>query len=127
MDIKNETSCRKRNGKETSFEFKLFVISQIANGQISANFASKKYDISRSTIRYWQKKLSGYTMAKNYDSKDKEIKRLRERLEDLEGIKEFQQDIIIAFEKATGGELSKKLLPKRLADEIQRKKNKLKD
>ena len=33
MDIKNETSCRKRNGKETSFEFKLFVISQIANGQ----------------------------------------------------------------------------------------------
>ena len=127
MDIKNETSCRKRNGKETSFEFKLFVISQIANGQISANFASKKYDISRSTIQYWQKKLSNYTMAKNYDSKDKEIKRLRERLEDLEGIKEFQQDIIIAFEKATGDELSKKLLPKRLADEIQRKKKKLKD
>ena len=127
MEIKNETSCRKRNGKETSFEFKLFVISQIANGQISANFASKKYDISRSTIRYWQKKLSNYTMAKNYDSKDKEIKRLRERLEDLEGIKEFQQDIIIAFEKATGDELSKKLLPKRLADEIQRKKKKLKD
>ena len=127
MEKENQGSCRKRNGKETSFEFKLSVIAEIANGQISANFASKKYNISRSTIAYWQKKLSNYTMTKKFKSKDDEIKALRDRIYDLEGIKDFQQDIIIEFERVTGKELSKKLLPEKLANEIQKKKKKLKD
>lgn len=127
MDLPNQDSCRKRNGKETSFEFKISVIAEIANGQISANFASKKYNISRSTIAYWQKKLSNYTMEKKYKSKEDEIKALRERIYDLEGIKDFQQDVIIEFERVTGKELSKKYLPEKLANEIQRKKKKLKD
>ena len=127
MDLPNKDNCRKRNGKETSFEFKISVIAEIANGQISANFASKKYNISRSTIAYWQKKLSNYIMEKKYKSKEDEIKALRERIYDLEGIKEFQQDIIIEFERVTGKELSKKYLPEKLANEIQRKKKKLKD
>ena len=127
MDLPNKDSCRKRNGKETSFEFKISVIAEIANGQISANFASKKYNISRSTIAYWQKKLSNYIMEKKYKSKEDEIKALRERIYDLEGIKDFQQDVIIEFERVTGKELSKKYLPEKLANEIQRKKKKLKD
>jgi transposase-like protein len=127
MDLPNQDSCRKRNGKETSFEFKISVIAEIANGQISANFASKKYNISRSTIAYWHKKLSNYTMEKKYKSKEDEIKALRERIYDLEGIKDFQQDVIIEFERVTGKELSKKYLPEKLANEIQRKKKKLKD
>ena len=127
MDTQNNQACRKRNGKETSFEFKIFVISQIANGQISANFASKKYNISRSTLDYWRKKLSNYMMEKKYKSKDDEIKALKDRIYDLEGIKDFQQDIIIEFERVTGKELSKKFLPGKLANEIQRKKKKLKD
>lgn len=127
MDLPNQDSCRKRNGKETSFEFKISVIAEIANGQISANFASKKYNISRSTIAYWQKKLSNYIMEKKFKSKEDEIKALRERIYDLEGIKDFQQDVIIEFERVTGKELSKKYLPEKLANEIQRKKKKLKD
>ncbi|MDR0295196.1 MAG: hypothetical protein LBH91_03260, partial [Prevotellaceae bacterium] len=39
--------------KECSFKFKTFVIDQINNGQISLNFAAKKYNISRSTLDYW--------------------------------------------------------------------------
>lgn len=58
-------------------------------------------------------------------SLEQECKKLRERLEELECIKEFQQDIIIEFEKVTGKELSKKYLPKHLANEIQKKKKKL--
>lgn len=58
-------------------------------------------------------------------SLEQENKELRERLEELECIKEFQQDIIIEFEKVTGKELSKKYLPKHLANEIQKKKKKL--
>lgn len=127
METTNQDPCRKRNGKETSFEFKISVIAEIANGQISANFASKKYNISRSTIAYWQKKLSNYIVEKKFKSKEDEIKALRNRIYDLEGIKEFQQDIIIEFERVTGKELSKKFLPERLANEIQKKKKKLKD
>jgi len=127
MDTPENQSCRKRNGKETSFEFKLSVIAEIANGQISANFASKKYHISGSTISYWQKKLSNYIVEKKYKSKEDEIKALKAMIYDLEGIKDFQQDIIIEFERVTGKELSKKFLPEKLANEIQRKKKKLKD
>jgi hypothetical protein len=58
-------------------------------------------------------------------SKDDEIRKLKERIADLEGIKEFQQEIIIDFENVTGEELSKKYLPEGLANEIQRKKKKL--
>lgn len=126
MDEQNTTPCRKRNGKQVSFEFKIFVIEQINNGQISLNFASKKYDISRSTIDYWRKKLSNFTSKNKAVSKDQEIKRLREKLEELEFIKDFQQDLIANFEKVTGKELSKEFLPKHLANEIQRKKKKLK-
>ena len=127
METTNQDACRKRNGKETSFEFKLSLIAEIANGQISANFASKKYNISRSTIAYWQKKLSNYIVEKKFKSKDDEIKALRGRIYDLEGIKDFQQDVIIEFERVTGKELSKKFLPERLANEIQKKKKKQKD
>jgi len=126
METPKKDSCRKKDYQKVTFEHKLFVIDQIKNGQISANFASKKYNISRATIHYWMKKLSNYSQEKTGFSKDDEIKKLKERIEDLEGIKDFQQDIIIEFEQVTGDELSKKYLPEWLANEIQRKKKKLK-
>src|SRR5680860_376539 len=125
METPKKQTCRKTDYQKVTFEHKLFVIDQINNGQISANFASKKYGISRATIHYWMKKLSNYSQQKTFISKDDEIKKLKEKIEDLEGIKEFQQDIIVEFEKITGEELSKKYLPEWLANEIQRKKKKL--
>ena len=126
METQNNPPCRKRNGKQVSFDFKIFVISQINNEQISLNYASKKYDISRSTIDYWRKKLSNYASKNKAMSKDQEIKKLREENEELKFIKDFQQDLIAEFEKVTGKELSKECLPEHLANEIQRKKKKLK-
>lgn len=125
MDNQKNQPCRKRNGREVSFDFKISVIDEINNGQISANYASKKYNISRSTIDYWRKKLSNYASKSKAMSKDHEIKKLREKIEELEFIKDFQQDMIVEFEKVTGQELSKKFLPEHLANEIQRKKKKL--
>ena len=125
MDNQKKQPCRKRNGREVSFDFKISVIDEINNGQISANYASKKYNISRSTIDYWRKKLSNYASKSKAMSKDHEIKKLREKIEELEFIKDFQQDMIVEFEKVTGQELSKKFLPEHLANEIQRKKKKL--
>lgn len=125
MSTQKTKACRKRNGSEVSFDFKLSVIDEINNGLISANYASKKYNISRSTIAYWIKKLSCFEQTKKGMSKNDEIKKLKERIQELEFIKDLQQDIIIDFEKATGEELSKKLLPDALANEIQRKKKSL--
>ena len=109
MKLETDQPCRKKNGKECSFEFKTFVIEQINNGQISVNFAAKKYNVSRSTLDYWRKKLSNYSSKNNAMSLEKENKKLRERVEDLEFIKDFQQELIIEFEKVTGKELSKKM------------------
>ena len=124
METPENQPVRRRNGKQVSFEYKLFVIQQIKNGQISLNFASKKYDISKSTIEYWMKKLSNYEQTNKGISKDDEIRRLKTKIEDLEGVKAFQQELIIEFESVTGEELSKKYLPEWLANEIQRKKKK---
>ena len=125
MDTQKKDTCRKKNAREVSFDFKLSVIDEINNGLISTNYASKKYNISRSTIDYWRKKLSNYVSKSKSMSKEQEIKKLKERIEELEFIKDFQQDMIVEFEKVTGEELSKKFLPEHLAQEIQRKKKKL--
>jgi transposase-like protein len=125
MNKPKKPPCRKRNGKQVSFDFKLYVIDEINNGRISVNYASKKHNLSRSTIQYWMKKLSNYESKSKHVNQDQEIKKLKERIEALEFIKEFQQDIIIEFEKVTGQELSKKYLPEHVANEIQRKKKKL--
>ena len=61
-------------------------------------------------------------------SKKDEIKKLKERIAELEFVKDFQQDVIADMELITGVDLSKKSLPKTLADEIQKKKqNRLKE
>jgi transposase-like protein len=125
MQEKQKEPCRKRRGKEVSFGFKLSVIDEINNGQISVNHASQKYNISRSTIDYWMLKLSNFTSKSKRMSKDEEIKKLREENEMLKFVKDFQQDMIVEFEKVTGQELSKKFLPEHLANEIQRKKKRL--
>ena len=125
MKLEDQPPCRKMNGKNCSFEFKSFVIEQINNGQISLNFAAKKYNVSRSTLDYWRRKLSNYSSKNNAMSLEQENKKLRDRNEELEFIKEFQQELIIEFEKVTGKELSKKFLPESLSEEIQRKKKRL--
>ena len=125
MKKQDKRPCRKRRGKEVSFGFKLAVIDEINNGQISVNHASVKYNISRSTIDYWMLKLSNYASKSKRMSIEEENKKLREKVEMLEFIKDFQQDMIVEFEKVTGQELSKKFLPEHLANEIQRKKKRL--
>ncbi len=125
MNKPKKLPCRKRNGKQVSFDFKLSVIDEINNGRISVNYAAKKHNISRSTIQYWMEKLTNYESKGKHVNKDQEIKKLKERIEALEFIKDFQQDVIIEFEKVTGKELSKKYLPEHISNEIQRKKKKL--
>ena len=113
---------RKKSYQKVNLETKLLVVAQILNGQISTNFASKKYDVPRTTITYWLRKHSTLVQQNNGMSKDKEIKKLKEKIEELEFVKDFQQDIIADMELITGVDMSKKSLPKSLAKEIEKKK-----
>ena len=125
MTQKTTPDCRKKAYEKVSFDLKLSVIDQINNGQISINHASKVFGISRSTITYWNKKLRSFEQNSKTMSKNDEIKKLRERNEELEFIKDLQQDIIADFENVTGEILSKKYLPETLAKEIEKKRRNL--
>ena len=127
MKTQNE-HWRKKSYQKVTLETKLLVVDQILNGQISTNLASKKYDVPRTTITYWLRIYSTLVQQNTGMSKDKEIKKLKEKIEELEFQKDFQQDIIADMELITGVDMSKKSLPKTLADEIElKKKNRLKE
>ena len=112
----------KKSYQKATLETKIMVASQILSGQLSTNHASKKYDVPRTTINYWLRKYSTLAQQNNGMSKNDEIKRLKEKIEELEFVKDFQQDIIADMELITGVDMSKKSLPKSLAKEIERKK-----
>jgi transposase-like protein len=122
---KQKQECQKKSYEKVTFEYKLFVIEQIKNGRISINYASKKYGISRSSISYWIKKYSTFEQKQKSMSKNDEIKKLKEKIEELTFIKEFQQEIIAEMELETGLNFAKKSLPETLAKEIEKKKRNL--
>ena len=121
MKTQNE-HWRKKSYQKVTLETKILVVDQILNGQISNNQASKKYDIPKTTISYWLRKYSTLVQQNNGMSKNDEIKKLKEKIEELEFQKDFQQDIIADMELITGVDMSKKSLPKTLAKEIEQKK-----
>ena len=106
--------------KECSHAFKLKIVQEIENGLISKNFASKKYLATRSTIDYWCKKLGTDMNEKNNHSTRKEIKKLKEKNEELQLIADIRQDIIDEFIKLVGEDASKNLYPKQLIEEVRR-------
>lgn len=125
MDATKKQSCPKIGYRKVSFDLKLSVIDQISNGQISLNHASKLHGISRSSITYWMKKLRSFEQNSKTMSKNQEIKKLKGRIEELEFIKDFQQDIIADFEVSTGLDIAKKSLPEALLKEVEKKKRDL--
>jgi transposase-like protein len=101
---------------------KLKIIDEVCNGQISVNYASKKYDVGRNAIYYWLKKHTTLEQQNKAVAKKDEIKKLKEEIERLEFIKDFQQEFIAEMELETGKDLSKKYLPESLIKEIEQKK-----
>ncbi|MDN3664399.1 helix-turn-helix domain-containing protein [Algibacter miyuki] len=56
MKTENE-HWRKKSSQKVSLETKLLVIDQILNGHLSNNQASKKYDVSRTSLPILDKKI----------------------------------------------------------------------
>lgn len=125
-DIKPGRDAEKKTRKKVSFSLKRQIISEVSSQKISINQASKKYEVSRSSIDYWLLKFSTLGDKSAYMSKKTELQKLKSRIEELELIKDFQQDLIAEFEEETGLELSKKYLPDHVAKEISAKRNALK-
>ncbi|WP_298766127.1 helix-turn-helix domain-containing protein [uncultured Polaribacter sp.] len=70
---------RKKSYQKATYDLKLFVVDQIQNDQISVNFASKKYDVPRTTISYWIKKYSTLVQQNTGMSKTMRLKNLRKK------------------------------------------------
>jgi len=107
-----------------SFAFKLKVVQEIQNGLISKNFAAKKYLASRSSIDYWCKKLGNDMTEKNNYSTQKEIKKLKAKIEELEFINLVHKEALAEMFKKFGDE-PKKSYAKQLeefAREIEKRK-----
>jgi transposase len=105
---------RKKTYEKVTLELKIFVVDQIQNGQMSTNFTSKKY----STLMQQNTGMSRFD----------QIKKLEERIEELEFVKNFQQDIIADMELIKGVDMSKKSLPNIVAKKIAlNKKHRLKE
>ena len=125
MKTTKNLPCPKKEYQKIGFDLKLSIIDQIANGQISINHAAKLHGISRSSITYWIRKLRSFEQNSKTMSKNQEIKKLKDRIEELEFIKDFQQIIIADFEVSTNLDFAKKSLPEALVKEIERKKRDL--
>ena len=125
MESTKKEHCPKIEYKKIGFDLKLSIIDQISNGQISLNHASRLHGISRSSITYWMKKLRSFEQNYKTMSKNQELKKLKERIEELEFIKDFQQMIIADFEVSTNLDFAKKSLPETLLKEVEKKKKDL--
>ena len=121
---KSEPAEKKQDYVRASYALKIKIVDLVTNGRISKNAAAKKYNVSRSSLDYWIKKFANLAQKDTTMSKDKELKKLRERIEELEFIKDFQQDLIVEYELETGDLKSKKYLPEQLAKEIEQKRKK---
>ena len=125
MESTKKEHCPKIEYKKIGFDLKLSIIDQISNGQISLNHASRLHGISRSSITYWMKKLRSFEQNSKTMSKKQKKKKLKDRIEELEFIKDFQQMIIADFEVSTNLDFAKKSLPETLLKEVEKKKKDL--
>ena len=121
---KKDSPAEKKAIPKFSFAFKLKVGQEIENGLISKNFASKKYVASRSSIDYWCKKLGTDMNENNNHSTQKEIKKLKAKIEELEFINMVHKEALTEIFKKFGDE-PKKSYAKQLeefAREIEKRK-----
>lgn len=113
MNRKKEVTPR----KIYSYAFKLQVVLEFDNGQISRRALAIKYSISSTTLDRWIEKYS--ILAKNKRMAEKhsndprhKIKRLEKRIEELESMLEIDDTAWDIVEEITGdSNLRKKFLP----------------
>ena len=116
-----------------SYAFKIQVVQEYDNGQISRRGLAKKYCISSTSLDRWIEKYSilakNKRMAEKHSNDPKhKIKRLEKRIEELESMLEIDDTAWDIVEEMTGDpNLRKKFLPEsqvKTMSEIKKKKSK---
>jgi transposase-like protein len=109
---------------ERSHSFKLKVVREIENGQISRNFACKKYFASRSSIDYWYLKLRS-DMNDNTENKSlkKQIQKLKAEIEEWKFVNQVKTEVIEDAFKRLGEDPKKSYAGQlmQFANELQKK------
>ena len=126
MNRKKEVTAR----KIYSHAFKMQVVQEYDNGQISKRGLSIKYQINPSTVDRWLENYSilakNKRMAEKHSNDPKhENKRLKKRIEELEAMLEIDDLAWEIMEDMTGDSgLRKKYLPKSQIEDLKRIKEK---
>jgi len=114
-----EEPSRKKSYKKVSFAVKQNAVQKIIQGHWSKRQVSLQYNISYGTLDYWCKRFTTEDQKTNYMGQNKEIRKLKDKIEALEFLKEIQQEMIIDLEDKTGNHELKKRLPEQLIKEIE--------
>lgn len=109
-----------------SHAFKMQVVQEYDNGQISKRGLAIKYQINPSTVDRWLENYSilakNKRMAEKHSNDPKhKVKRLEKRIEELEAMLEIDDMAWDIIEEITGNpNLRKKYLPKSQLEDIKR-------
>jgi transposase-like protein len=126
MNRKKQVTAR----KIYSHAFKMKVVQEYDNGQISKRGLAIKYQINPSTVDRWLENYSilakNKRMAEKHSNDPKhKVKRLEKRIEELEAMLEIDDMAWDIIEEITGNpNLRKKYLPKSQIEDLKRIKEK---
>jgi transposase-like protein len=126
MNRKKQVTAR----KIYSHAFKMQVVQEYDNGQISKRGLAIKYQINPSTVDRWLENYSilakNKRMAEKHSNDPKhKVKRLEKRIEELEAMLEIDDMAWDIIEEITGNpNLRKKYLPKSQIEDLKRIKEK---
>lgn len=106
-----------------SHGFKLSILAEIENGQISVNQAAKKYGVSRAAIQKWMNKMGNFNKKLREmggNSAKQEIQRLKQKIRDLETQRDILETAIEIVEEEYGVDVKKKFLPESLKNTLRK-------
>ena len=117
MDITLPTD-RKRTQRDYSLTFKLSVVEQVEQGQLTYKQAQKRYGIQgKSTVLTWLRKhgsldwsATGGRMSKATETPEQKIKRLEQQLKDAEDRNYLYREMLEYVDRDQGTDYVKKSL-----------------
>lgn len=109
---------RKRTQRDYSLTFKLSVVEQVEQGQLTYKQAQKRYGIQgKSTVLTWLRKhgsldwsATGGRMSKATETPEQKIKRLEQQLRDAEDRNYLYREMLEHVDRDQGTEYVKKSL-----------------
>lgn len=110
-----QTNTKKVTYQGYAYAFKVKIVDQVENGQLSANQAAKLYNVSASAIRKWVAKYSNLdqklTQVKG-NSPKQEIAKLKKQLRQAEKERNIWKIAVEILEDEYGIDVKKKYLSK---------------